>query len=150
VFQRGDRIKLIPKISLIWQNVVKFSTSSSLMLRKLCIKLIQRIGLTFLPPRVPKWRYQPQSRSLFGHLPQSTSITSSQTLSTVSKTQYFISFTCLLFVTNHLNYYLIFLNCDEVSETNSSHFCYCRLLKLRIRMTHSMYRKKLKKSLKFY
>ena len=34
------------------------------LLRKLAVKLCQRIGLTFLPPRVALWRYQRGNRSL--------------------------------------------------------------------------------------
>jgi hypothetical protein len=42
--------------------------------RKLLIKLIQRIGLTYLPPRVATWRYQRGSRSLMQNLQGFTSI----------------------------------------------------------------------------
>jgi hypothetical protein len=40
--------------------------------RKLAVKLAQRIGLTFLPPRVVKWRYKRGHRSLTANLRAAT------------------------------------------------------------------------------
>uniref|UniRef100_A0A8C2ZQL7 Tubulin-specific chaperone D n=1 Tax=Cyclopterus lumpus TaxID=8103 RepID=A0A8C2ZQL7_CYCLU len=47
--------------------------SSQAMLRKLGVKLIQRLGLTFLKPRLAIWRYQRGSRSLAANLSMSQS-----------------------------------------------------------------------------
>uniref|UniRef100_A0A8C9YBP0 Tubulin-specific chaperone D n=1 Tax=Sander lucioperca TaxID=283035 RepID=A0A8C9YBP0_SANLU len=51
------------------------SESSQAMLRKLGVKLIQRLGLTFLKPRLATWRYQRGSRSLAANLSMSQSTT---------------------------------------------------------------------------
>lgn len=42
------------------------------MMRKLIVKLACRTGLTFLPPRVVKWRYQRGQRSLLQNLNSSS------------------------------------------------------------------------------
>uniref|UniRef100_A0A3Q4I0S4 Tubulin-specific chaperone D n=1 Tax=Neolamprologus brichardi TaxID=32507 RepID=A0A3Q4I0S4_NEOBR len=49
------------------------SESSEAMLRKLGVKLTQRLGLTFLKPRLAAWRYQRGSRSLAANLSMSQS-----------------------------------------------------------------------------
>uniref|UniRef100_A0A671Z020 Tubulin-specific chaperone D n=1 Tax=Sparus aurata TaxID=8175 RepID=A0A671Z020_SPAAU len=51
----------------------QLSESSQAMLRKLCVKLIQRLGLTFLKPRLAAWRYQRGNRSLAANLSMSQS-----------------------------------------------------------------------------
>eukprot|EP00058_Branchiostoma_floridae_P020624 XP_002606114.1 hypothetical protein BRAFLDRAFT_88024 [Branchiostoma floridae] len=47
---------------------LKLETSKNTLLRKLAIKLVQRIGLTFLKTRLASWRYQRGSRSLAENL----------------------------------------------------------------------------------
>ncbi|KAJ8793101.1 hypothetical protein J1605_003778 [Eschrichtius robustus] len=42
--------------------------SNQTLLRKLGVKLVQRLGLTFLKPQVAKWRYQRGCRSLIASL----------------------------------------------------------------------------------
>ena len=84
---------MLPKIGLIYETVVVQTGDVQMMLggicsrnctlyvfallgahknngllRKLGIKLCQRIGLTFLPPRVALWRYQRGNRSLESNL----------------------------------------------------------------------------------
>lgn len=66
IFQVGDRNKLLSKINLIYDSAIKPVTS--ITNKKLSLKLIQRIGLTFLPPRTPKWRYVKRSTSLLQNL----------------------------------------------------------------------------------
>uniref|UniRef100_A0A672IX42 Tubulin-specific chaperone D n=1 Tax=Salarias fasciatus TaxID=181472 RepID=A0A672IX42_SALFA len=51
----------------------RLSDSSEAMLKKLSIKLTQRLGLTFLKPRLAAWRYQRGSRSLAANLSMSQS-----------------------------------------------------------------------------
>lgn len=38
--------------------------AQSVILRKLVVKVVQRIGVAFLPPRLPSWRYQRGAWSL--------------------------------------------------------------------------------------
>ncbi|MCJ8746032.1 hypothetical protein PDJAM_G00137110 [Pangasius djambal] len=49
----------------------KIAESTQTMLRKLAVKVVQRLGLTFLKPRLARWRYQRGSRSLAVNLGQS-------------------------------------------------------------------------------
>ncbi|XP_013921307.1 PREDICTED: tubulin-specific chaperone D, partial [Thamnophis sirtalis] len=46
----------------------KLFESNQTILRKLGVKLVQRLGLTFLKPKVAKWRYQRGFRSLAANL----------------------------------------------------------------------------------
>uniref|UniRef100_A0A2K6AR89 Tubulin-specific chaperone D n=1 Tax=Macaca nemestrina TaxID=9545 RepID=A0A2K6AR89_MACNE len=46
----------------------KLPESNQTLLRKLGVKLVQRLGLTFLKPRVAAWRYQRGCRSLAANL----------------------------------------------------------------------------------
>ncbi|XP_057830679.2 tubulin-folding cofactor D isoform X2 [Cryptomeria japonica] len=70
IFKVGGRDVLLDVASVMWQetcNLTKSVTAArSPLLRKLLIKLTQRIGLTYLPQRVPLWRYVGTSSSL-GH-----------------------------------------------------------------------------------
>ena len=45
-----------------------FAASSSVLTRKLSVKLVQRLALLYLKPRTPSWRYQRGSRSLLENL----------------------------------------------------------------------------------
>lgn len=55
-----------------------FSQENQTIVRKLATKLLQRLGTTFLPPKVAKWRYKRGCRSLLVNLqttkPISTSV----------------------------------------------------------------------------
>ena len=65
IYKKGDRSKLLvhcgntlaPCLSLALQN-------NQVIIRKLTTKLFQRIGMTFLPPRIASWRYKRGQRSL--------------------------------------------------------------------------------------
>eukprot|EP01114_Cavostelium_apophysatum_P022917 TRINITY_DN8458_c0_g1_i1.p1 TRINITY_DN8458_c0_g1~~TRINITY_DN8458_c0_g1_i1.p1 ORF type:complete len:441 (+),score=70.98 TRINITY_DN8458_c0_g1_i1:34-1323(+) len=67
IFMRGKRQELLDKIPMIYENLNKINSSSATH-RKLYIKLIQRIGLTFMKPRIARWRYQRGNRSLLQSL----------------------------------------------------------------------------------
>lgn len=61
IFKVGGRDILFDVASTVWQetcNLIKSTAAArSPLLRKLLIKLTQRVGLTYLPQRVPLWRY---------------------------------------------------------------------------------------------
>ncbi|XP_056262068.1 tubulin-specific chaperone D isoform X2 [Pseudoliparis swirei] len=75
LFKHGKRDDLLQYAPAILQCLEQknLSESSQAMLRKLGIKLIQRLGLTFLKPRLAIWRYQRGSRSLAANLSMSQS-----------------------------------------------------------------------------
>uniref|UniRef100_A0A667WI41 Tubulin-specific chaperone D n=1 Tax=Myripristis murdjan TaxID=586833 RepID=A0A667WI41_9TELE len=70
LFKHGKREDLLQYAPTVLQCLEqkRISESSQAMLRKLGVKLIQRLGLTFLKPRLAKWRYQRGSRSLAANL----------------------------------------------------------------------------------
>lgn len=75
LFKSGHRTRLVAFLPTIFSDVVGLSAaadSSQTLTRKLCMKLLQRIGLTYLPPRVAKWRYNRGQRSLLQNLTVST------------------------------------------------------------------------------
>ncbi|XP_032392483.1 tubulin-specific chaperone D isoform X1 [Etheostoma spectabile] len=77
LFKHGKRDDLLQYAPTILQCLEQknLSESSQAMLRKLGVKLIQRLGLTFLKPRLATWRYQRGSRSLAANLSMSQSTT---------------------------------------------------------------------------
>ncbi|CAG9762163.1 unnamed protein product [Ceutorhynchus assimilis] len=60
--KREDILPHAPKL-LSWITNPEFK-----VVQKLVYKIIQRIGLTFLPPRIAAWRYQRGNRSLLANL----------------------------------------------------------------------------------
>ena len=66
IFKTGERSKLLSLNDLIFPSILSLARQrdSSTLLRKLLVKLFQRIGLAFLPPRVVSWAYQRGQRSL--------------------------------------------------------------------------------------
>uniref|UniRef100_A0A3Q4HW81 Tubulin-specific chaperone D n=1 Tax=Neolamprologus brichardi TaxID=32507 RepID=A0A3Q4HW81_NEOBR len=75
LFKHGKRDDLLQYAPAVLQCLEKkhLSESSEAMLRKLGVKLTQRLGLTFLKPRLAAWRYQRGSRSLAANLSMSQS-----------------------------------------------------------------------------
>uniref|UniRef100_A0A672IWE0 Tubulin-specific chaperone D n=1 Tax=Salarias fasciatus TaxID=181472 RepID=A0A672IWE0_SALFA len=73
LFKHGKRDDLSPHAVLQCLEQRRLSDSSEAMLKKLSIKLTQRLGLTFLKPRLAAWRYQRGSRSLAANLSMSQS-----------------------------------------------------------------------------
>uniref|UniRef100_A0A1A7XMF4 Tubulin-specific chaperone D n=1 Tax=Iconisemion striatum TaxID=60296 RepID=A0A1A7XMF4_9TELE len=73
LFKHGKRDDLLQYAPMVLQSVEqkRLSDSSEAKLRKLCVKLIQRLGLTFLKPQLACWRYQRGSRSLAANLSMS-------------------------------------------------------------------------------
>lgn len=66
LFKISKREELVPNAPKVLEILRQcgFSHSSNTLIRKLNIKLIQRLGTTFLPVRVLSWRYERGSRSL--------------------------------------------------------------------------------------
>lgn len=68
IFSTGQRKQLLPFASQMWTDASQLLSSrtaaSSVIARKLATKLVQRIGLTFLPATVAAWRYQQTSVSI--------------------------------------------------------------------------------------
>ncbi|XP_036079778.1 tubulin-specific chaperone D isoform X3 [Rousettus aegyptiacus] len=70
IFKHGKREDCLPYAASVLQCLdgCRLPDSSQTLLRKLGVKLAQRLGLTFLKPRVAKWRYQRGCRSLVANL----------------------------------------------------------------------------------
>ena len=68
IFKKGHRFKLLPFVGELLECSVQLASceTNQTSTRKLLTKLIQRIGMTFLPPRIALWRYQRGQRSLGG------------------------------------------------------------------------------------
>ncbi|KAG8006910.1 Tubulin-specific chaperone D [Nibea albiflora] len=77
LFKHGKRDDLLQYAPTVLQCLEQkhLSESSQATLRKLGVKLIQRLGLTFLKPRLAAWRYQRGNRSLAANLSMSQSTT---------------------------------------------------------------------------
>ncbi|XP_029293698.1 tubulin-specific chaperone D isoform X2 [Cottoperca gobio] len=75
LFKHGKRDDLLQYAPTIMQCLAQkhLSESSQAMLRKHGVKLTQRLGLTFLKPRLAAWRYQRGNRSLAANLSVSLS-----------------------------------------------------------------------------
>ncbi|XP_071329122.1 tubulin-specific chaperone D isoform X2 [Trachinotus anak] len=89
LFKHGKRDDLLQYAPTILQCLEQkhLSESSQAMLRKLGVKLIQRLGLTFLKPRLAAWRYQRGSRSLAANLSMSQSATATDAVTPDMDTQ---------------------------------------------------------------
>lgn len=61
--KREDLLSYAPKI-LTWILSQDFKDSTDFLKNKYYIKIIQRLGLIFLPPKIAQWRYNRGSRSL--------------------------------------------------------------------------------------
>uniref|UniRef100_A0A7S3QWP0 Tubulin-specific chaperone D n=1 Tax=Dunaliella tertiolecta TaxID=3047 RepID=A0A7S3QWP0_DUNTE len=71
VFKLGQRHRLLPHAARVWELLLPIcgasgagkggaageATAQGVLVRKLGVKLAQRVGLTFLEPRVAPWRY---------------------------------------------------------------------------------------------
>lgn len=74
LFKHGKREDCIPYAATVLNALdnCKLCDSNQTVLRKLGVKLVQRLGLTFLKPKVANWRYQRGSRSLAANLLQTS------------------------------------------------------------------------------
>uniref|UniRef100_A0A673Z935 Tubulin-specific chaperone D n=1 Tax=Salmo trutta TaxID=8032 RepID=A0A673Z935_SALTR len=89
LFKHGKRDDFLQYAPVVLQclDQCHVAESSQAMLRKLGVKLIQRLGLTFLKPRLAKWRYQRGSRSLAANLSLSQSGSTVEAVSPDMETQ---------------------------------------------------------------
>ncbi|XP_060109373.1 tubulin-specific chaperone D [Heteronotia binoei] len=80
LFKHGKREDCLPYASTVLECLdnCKLSESNQTLLRKLGVKLVQRLGLTFLKPKVAKWRYQRGFRSLAANLQSSAGVSIAQ------------------------------------------------------------------------
>ncbi|KAM3921962.1 tubulin-specific chaperone D [Leptodactylus fuscus] len=74
LFKHGKREDCLPYAATVLSALdnCKLCDSNQTVLRKLGVKLVQRLGLTFLKPKVATWRYQRGSRSLSANLLQNS------------------------------------------------------------------------------
>ena len=73
IFKHGHRDRLEGRIPLVAECMrvaaeALTTNKASTLQRKLTMKLSQRIGLQYMPPRLIKWRYQRGQRSLLDNL----------------------------------------------------------------------------------
>ena len=69
IFKKGHRHNVLPFANMVLEPCLQISEQNNqTLVRKLLMKVIQRIGLIFLPPREASWRYQRGSRSLVSNL----------------------------------------------------------------------------------
>ncbi|KAL5018126.1 hypothetical protein ScPMuIL_003848 [Solemya velum] len=75
LFKHGKREDLLEYAPIVLRRVEELTLPEmrNTILRKLGVKVVQRIGLTFLKQRVASWRYQRGSRSLADNLTLSKS-----------------------------------------------------------------------------
>ncbi|XP_028395379.1 tubulin-specific chaperone D-like [Dendronephthya gigantea] len=73
LFKHGKRADLIVHARIVRETIDSCNvlTLNNSLLRKLYIKLVQRLGLTFLKPRLAAWRYKRGTRSLCHNLTKS-------------------------------------------------------------------------------
>ncbi|XP_040845817.1 tubulin-specific chaperone D isoform X3 [Ochotona curzoniae] len=70
IFKHGKREDCLPYACTVLAclDSCRLSESNQTLLRKLGVKLVQRLGLTLLKPKVAAWRYQRGCRSLAANL----------------------------------------------------------------------------------
>ncbi|XP_039332583.1 tubulin-specific chaperone D isoform X2 [Saimiri boliviensis] len=70
IFKHGKREDCLPYAATVLSCLdnCRLPESNQTLLRKLGVKLVQRLGLTFLKPKVAAWRYQRGCRSLAANL----------------------------------------------------------------------------------
>ncbi|KAK2528589.1 hypothetical protein Q9233_007560 [Columba guinea] len=80
LFKHGKREDCLPYAATVLECLdnCKLSESNQMVLRKLGMKLVQRLGLTFVKPKVAKWRYQRGCRSLAANLQAQGSVVQNQ------------------------------------------------------------------------
>ncbi|XP_062448054.1 tubulin-specific chaperone D isoform X2 [Rhea pennata] len=80
LFKHGKREDCLPYAATVLECLdnCKLSESNQMVLRKLGMKLVQRLGLTFVKPKVAKWRYQRGCRSLAASLQAQGSVVQNQ------------------------------------------------------------------------
>lgn len=81
--KREDLLQYAPKI-LKWILEQDFKDSTDFLKNKYFIKIIQRLGLVFMPPKIAQWRYNRGSRSLQTNLTTTNNMQTNEFEGTVS------------------------------------------------------------------
>ncbi|NXX93130.1 TBCD protein, partial [Centropus bengalensis] len=86
LFKHGKREDCLPYAAVVLECLdnCKLSESNQMVLRKLGMKLCQRLGLTFVKPKVAKWRYQRGCRSLAANLQAQGPVVQNQAITVVA------------------------------------------------------------------
>lgn len=77
ILKHGKREDLLPHASKLLQWLLaceNHKTENDYLKNKYFIKIVQRLGLVFLRPRLAQWRYQRGSRSLMANLKTTTQV----------------------------------------------------------------------------
>ena len=88
IYKQGKRNDLLPHAPIILETILnaKYSQNHNGLLRKLSLKVVQRLGLTFLKTKVAAWRYKRGSRSLALNLESGANVVS--TVDKLDKSQH--------------------------------------------------------------
>jgi hypothetical protein len=83
--KREELLKYTSETLKVMLDLDLLTKSQMCLIRKLHVKIIQRIGTTFFKVKIAKWRYQRGSRSLMSNLNKSNTVDNNQKINLDSK-----------------------------------------------------------------